>query len=301
MHAELERYLQRPIVILGAPRSGTTFIGKVLAQHPDLAYVVEPRLIWKDGNDLRSDLLRPEHLTPAIRSRIRSSLAQRVHNANRSRLLEKTPSNSIRPGFVDAVLPDAIYIHIIRNGYDAVLSSDKLWDKSGHGVTNVAVGHTRRRLKELSWLRMPFYAPEYLRRMTPKPLKKLVGENPWGPRLPGIHQMLREMDRLQVACLQWKWCVELSCAFGRTLGPDRYYEVRLEDLSEEKTREIIAFCDLSPNDAMEQFIREHYDAERAGRHSSAVDPQAIRNLAPWIEPTNQWLGYPPTPTPSIPV
>ena len=44
LQAFLEPNLDRPIFIVGAPRSGTTFLGACLAEVPDLSYHYEPIL-----------------------------------------------------------------------------------------------------------------------------------------------------------------------------------------------------------------------------------------------------------------
>ena len=288
---QIDALLTRPIVVLGSARSGTTFIGKVLGAHPDLAYLIEPRLLWKYGNDGRSDMLNPDHATPAIRAWIRRALAQRVQRAGKPRLLEKSPSNALRPAFVDAVLPEARFIHIIRNGYDAVLSVESFWESSAHGLSNVTQGRLGQRLGELSWWRLPYYLPEFARRVAPGPLRGLLGPNAWGPRLPGMGRMLAELGERRVSCLQWRTCVEQSCAFGRSLPADRYFEARLEDLDRDTVERMLAFCDLPPSETVTRFLDEHYDRRKVSARTRDADPAAIAEIAPWIEPTNRWLGY----------
>lgn len=39
------RNVKKPIILLGCARSGTTLLGSILEQHPDVAYWVEPRPI----------------------------------------------------------------------------------------------------------------------------------------------------------------------------------------------------------------------------------------------------------------
>ena len=91
-----DELLQSPIFILGAPRSGTAILADVLRSHPDLAYVREPRFIWRHGNDGKSDLLQPADARPEVIAHIRASFAGLVRSQGRSRLLEKLPSNSLR-------------------------------------------------------------------------------------------------------------------------------------------------------------------------------------------------------------
>ncbi len=290
-HDADESVLRRPIIVLGAPRSGTTFLGRVLSRHRDLAYLVEPRLIWKYGNDCRSDLLRPEHATPFVRAGVRRKFARTIRAQGKQRLLEKTPSNSLRPGFVDAIFPDCLFVNIIRSGLDSVLSIESFWQEHAQGVKTVVKGRLTQRLRELEPWRLPLYAPEFARRMAPRWLRWLTGRNEWGPRLPGIRAMAKEMTDLEVAALQWRTCVEQACRFGRSLPPERYFECRLEDLSVDVAREIVTFCGLPPSDEVESDLNTRFDRSRASSRSRAVDPERREEVLRWIAPTMQWLGY----------
>ena len=69
----------------------------VLGVHGDVVHRNEPRLTWRYGNDGRSDWMRPEHATSAIREHIRREFAARVREGGGRRLVEKTPSNALRP------------------------------------------------------------------------------------------------------------------------------------------------------------------------------------------------------------
>jgi hypothetical protein len=199
-----DQLLKKPIIILGAPRSGTTLLSKVLGQHRDVAHLIEPRMTWRYGNDQKSDMLRPEDARPKVIAHIRKRFADFVRKSGKSRLVEKTPSNSLRPAFVNKVFPDAKFVHIIRNGYDSCLATEDFWDKHATGVSNVAPGRLSQRLHELGPWRLPYYLPEFARPAAPGPVRKLLGPNLWGPRLPGHRQLLRELGATAVACLQWR-------------------------------------------------------------------------------------------------
>ena len=68
----------------------------------------------------------------------------------------------------------------------------------------------RQRLKEVQLRRLPHYAREAARRFAPKALTPMVGPNVWGPRLPGIEGLLKDLELLEVCALQWRTCVELT-------------------------------------------------------------------------------------------
>ena len=109
---DLELLLTQPIIVIGSPRSGTTLLGNLLECHPALAQLVEPRLTWKYGNDRKSDMLRPSDARPDVCQHIRDTFSRAVRDQGRERLVEKTPSNSLRMEFVEKVLPGFVCLCI---------------------------------------------------------------------------------------------------------------------------------------------------------------------------------------------
>ena len=285
-----EPLLRRPIVILGAPRSGTTLLSQVFQAHPDLYLATEPRILWKFGNDGKSDALRPADARPEVVTHIRRELARRVRDAGRSRLVEKTPSNSLRVGFVDRVLPDAVFIHVMRAGAESVLSIRSFWDRHATGLPS---NFLWMRLKEMRLRQAPHYAREFLRRALGKLTPGAVGPAVWGPRPPGIDQMRRDLDLLEVCAWQWRMCVEHACREGRRLPQDRYTECRLEDVGEEMFERLARFCGLPPSPEMTGKFREVFDASQPTRRTRAADDEELAYVRSLIEPTEQWLGATP--------
>lgn len=294
MTDQLQGSIQKAVVVVGSPRSGTTFLSQMFRVHRQVAYLIEPRLVWRYGNDRKSDLLTPEDARPEVCRHIRTEFARFVEREGKQRLAEKTPSNSLRMGFVDRVLPDCRFVHIIRNGYDAALSIRKFWLDSAGGVgsKNIRAGVIRQRLKELNWRRLPFYAKEAIRRVTPDWLSGITGPKLWGPRIPGMEQMAKEMDLLEVCCLQWRMCVELACQYGRGLPSDRYMEMKLEDLTQDRVRAMMRFCELDDDPNVLAYLEEHFKPEKATARQSKADPREIETIRRWVEPTLRWLDYP---------
>jgi hypothetical protein len=83
----LDPRLHRPVFIIGAPRSGTTFLGNSLGRLPEISYHFEPRL------------------TKAA-----------------ARCVEKNPENSFLVPFLATEFPGAQFVHIVRDGRDAAVS-----------------------------------------------------------------------------------------------------------------------------------------------------------------------------------
>lgn len=281
-----EQVLSRAVVIIGAGgRTGTSMLGRILSRHPDLSYSNEPRLVWRWGNDRRSDLLHRIDARPEVRAHIRSVFARRVRDEDKPRFLEKTPANSLRMEFVDAILPDCRFLHIMRNPVDAILGIRSFWTNYSRGLQTVDL---RKRLLEVRLSQLPFYVREMARRVLPA---RLVRPNIWGPRIPGIEEMVAELDVLEVAALQWRTCVELACHAGRRMPPGRYLEIQLEDMSHELLSRVLAFAELDDDRGLHAYLDEHYDPRKPGARRQQAAPADIERIERWIAPTRRWLGY----------
>lgn len=283
------RELDRPIIVLGPPRCGTTLMGRILGHHDVFYSAVEPRLVWKYGNDLKSDMLNSSDARPNVVRYIRAEFARQVRAAGRQRLLEKTPSNALRPAFVHTIMPEARFIHIMRHGLDSVPSIRRMWLGYSHGVRGIEKGRVLQRLREVGLRRMPFYALEATRRLIPG---QLMGLNAWGPRLPGIRSLRRELDLLAVCALQWRTCVETTRHFGNALPPDRYIEIKLEELDVATMERVIAFTGVDDGTPILDAFLRIYDVQRPGSGRDQLSGSERDLLLSWIEPTLDWLGYP---------
>ena len=278
--------LDRPVVVVGAPRCGTTFLATLLGCHPDLAVAHEPRLTWRYGNDRKSDLLTAVDARPEVRAHIRRNLASFVHAQSSTRLVEKTPSNSLRLDFVDAVLPDARYVHVIRDGRDAVASIVQRW--RGEGKTKDSAVERHRllaRAREASPRQWLLYAGEAVRRLLPE---SRLAPPLWGPRLPGMAALVNEIGVLGVAALQWRTCIERARWFGRHFG-SRYMEVRLEDLSAEVIAQVVTFAELPDEAVFQHEFSARFRPSGASRHMLTADEHDV--VEAWIATTQASLGY----------
>lgn len=284
--------LRHPIVIIGPPRSGTSLLASVLGEHRRLAMINEPRLTWRWGNDDRSDLLGPEDARPEVCRHVRASFAAIAREKGAERIVEKTPANALRPAFVERVLPGCLFVNILRHPYESVLSIHAEWQRAagGGGVRRRRFGI---RMRELDWRRAPRYWRELLRRVAPGRPGGWVGQPEWGPRLPGMQAMLRDLSVLEVACLQWRTCVELACGYGRALPPDRYLELRLEDLGESTLAEVLRFCGLDHDEGVWSLYRGEFDRAQASWRRERASVEELATIRRWTEPTLRWIGYEP--------
>ncbi len=146
-------------IIVGAPRSGTTLLRLMLDAHPDLAIPPETHFIptlqhldskqpqreafyhrlvtdirWQDfhlSNQEFYDALmeiEPFTLSAGLRCFYRLYTAR----LGKQRWGDKTPPYVLSLQQIQTLLPEAHFIHIIRDGRDAALSLQNLWWGPGH-------------------------------------------------------------------------------------------------------------------------------------------------------------------------
>jgi CelD/BcsL family acetyltransferase involved in cellulose biosynthesis len=122
-----------PIFIIGCGRSGTTLLGDLFSRHPQVAYFHEPYYLWAAVDPI-TDALQlysrgPHHclldggfVTAAARERFRLLLSAPAGR----RLVEKSPINSLRMGYLEELVPGAWFVHIVRDGVDVSRSIEKV-------------------------------------------------------------------------------------------------------------------------------------------------------------------------------
>lgn len=125
--------LERPVFLGGAPRSGLTLLRAILDAHPGLSagpdvWLPAMALAERDLGKTLGTLLEKEFaLDPEARRRafaraISTILGGRAAAAGKARTVEKTPLNVL--AFTDLALlfPDALFVHIVRDGRDVAAS-----------------------------------------------------------------------------------------------------------------------------------------------------------------------------------
>lgn len=289
---EIGKVLSNCIVIIGAPRSGTSILARLFEAHPKVVHIKEPRVIWRYGNEGKSDMLKASDARPKVKAYIRKRFAKWVLEEGGEILVEKTPSNCLRVDFVKAVLPEAKIICITRNGFDSTLSIRDYWLNFRSGVSYDRIGSKtsvmEQRLKELSFKQIPYYLPEFLRRFLPLPTK--LKEVAWGPRIPGLMALKKELSVLEIAALQWRFCVESANYSIDHLSQKECYEIRFEDLNESALKDLLLFAGLDYHDMIKKYYIENYNAGFVNRRALEANPAELELIGKWITPTMEWLN-----------
>jgi hypothetical protein len=244
----------KPILIIGAPGSGTTLLYQTLCSHRDLAYINHNMLragIWRHGRfvgDRRKALFMLQNLihrdpdstlpheadmfwmryfrdyynymtendySEEMAAYFRKKVLQVQNLWRRPRFVNKNLQNSFRVRLLNSIFPDAKFIHIVRDGRAVAFS---ILNKKKDGATSpiLLVG-----------------------------FKDILGEN-YQPKRSELYNY----------GLAWQEYVRRARE-ASTVAQNRYYEVRYEKLVTEpykELRNIIDFCELDWYSVFEQKI-----------------------------------------------
>lgn len=211
----------RRVIILGAARSGTKIFRDSFAKATGVGAVpYDATFVWRYGNESEpGDVLRPESLTPKA-SRF---IARYVDNYQQDGVvLEKTVGNTLRVPFVHEVFPDALFVHLVRDGVDSIHSTRSQWlvpadrsylyKKLRHFPLRLLLGYGRK------------FALRQLRRRGAGDGRAVS----WGVRYPGIDEDLGSVDLLTVCARQWRESVERTLDGLESSGVEAI-TVRYED------------------------------------------------------------------------
>lgn len=164
--------------IVGVPRSGTTLLRLMCDAHPDLSLPPEMGFMpavarlrlesparaaflkavtempsWQDANidaaefEQALSTLQPFNVSEGVRTFYRIYAGR----FGKSRWGDKTPAYCLHMRDIERILPEAHFIHIIRDGRDVALSLRGLWFSPGDEIEDLANHwrswiHTARRL-----------------------------------------------------------------------------------------------------------------------------------------------------------
>lgn len=297
------------VLLVGAARSGTTLLAEqILAHHPQVAYWSEPDHVWNYGNLYRqNDSRGASEATEDVKRHIRSSFESQWRKQGRKPvLLEKTPANCLRIPFIREVFPGAKLIHLVRDGRDVALSASVEWqggknvqEQDGSWWKGVSDGlrviweqiMLRDMLSTLRLKQLPYYAWRALQLIRMRVLG--LGAT-WGPKVPGLRDLLNERSLIEVCAIQWRECVDRALAGLPAGDSDLMMELRYEELLDAPRREVcrtLEFMGLGLHEEVEVQL----DRVRSGNQrkwESKMSDDEYEAVMKEIRPTLERLGYP---------
>ena len=258
--------LKRPIFIIGAARSGTTFLGDCIGRLPEVTYHHEPPATKAAGRYVYQDLWSYRRSRWFFRLVYRWLV--RVERDGDLRFAEKTPTNIFLIPFLSQAFPDSQFIHIIRDGRDA---------SSSH-------------------MHKPWLRAEDAWSGEREPGGYLHG--PW----PSFwvepdrrEEFLATSDARRMAWA-WRRYTEAGLKDGQALGEERYHELRYEDLVSrpvDEAEQILDFLGIERQQSRDAFISAamRADGSSVGTWRNTFYPSEMADIDAEAGDLLRQLGY----------
>jgi len=258
--------LERPIVILSAPRAGSTLLFETLAQAAGVYTIggeshqlIESIAALRPGRGVvNSNRLTRRDATTAIVAELRTRFAGRIHDRDGRppasgasvRLLEKTPKNALRVPFLLEVFPDAQFIFLQRDPRANLSSMMQAWRAKGW----------------ITYRQLPGWP------------------GPWSLLLPPGYERLQGRPLEEVVAFQWRIANETILDDLADLPRERWTTVRYEAFVADPRAEIeklLGFAGLAMDSRLEDYLARPLPLSK--HTQSKPDPDKWKQNAAEIE------------------
>lgn len=279
-----------PIIIVGAGRSGTKLLRTIIGNHAGVAaFPREINYIWRHRNaSYPTDELPPRLARDEVARYIRRRFLQFSERQGGRRVAEKTCANSLRLQFVRRILPEARFVHIVRDGRAVSESARRLWK------SRPAPGYL---LEKLRWVPASDL-PRYLIRFVVFQFGRLGSREgapaSWGPRFQGLEESFSGLSLLEVCALQWKACVNAAGDSLAGFPAEQSLTLRYEDLigdPKAATERVYCFLDLPWQEATPRFLEGLIRRDREQVWRQRLSQTEIKSLNRLIGPELEKWGY----------
>ncbi len=281
----------QPVIIIGAGRSGTNMLRDVLSQLPGFGTwpCDEINYIWRHGNVREpTDEFSSELATKPVKAFIRKAFDQIAEKQRLSYLVEKTCANSLRVGFVNQVIPQAKFIHIIRDGRDVVASAQKRW------IATLDIPYILKKARFVPRSDFPYYAFRYLGNRIYRLISRENRLAFWGPRFEGMDKALKQYSLAEVCAIQWQLCVEKSELEFKQLDSSRIYQLCYEDFVANPTRELLgigSFLEVGISEQKALALVQNVSAKSVGRWKRDLNKNTLMLIDTLMQNTLNKYGY----------
>ena len=283
--------LEQPIVIIGAPRSGTNMLRDVFASLPGVGTwpCDEINYIWRHGNAAHpDDELTPRHATSQVCNYVGSAFRGLARRHGYRRIVEKTCANSLRVAFVDRILPHARYVFLVRNGLDVVASSMRRW------TARLDPWYIARKARFVPLSDFPYYALRYTQNRLHRVFSRQRRLLSWGPRFHRMQEYVSHCALHELCAAQWARCVELARRDLEQISEDRVIQVQYEEFVSNPVQQLGRMIDFAGlrvgRTAQLHAVRNVSQPVRKGWRD-VLDAGALECMQPLMERQMIALGY----------
>ena len=276
MSPNFNTLFDRPIIILAAPRSGSTLLFETLAEAPEVwtvggeshKFIEGLRPLNPNSGQVDSNRLQAVHADDRIVQALRQRFARFLRDRdNRKfspglkiehlRFLEKTPKNALRQPFLDKIFPGAMYVCLFRNPRPNISSMMEAWKSDG-------------------WVTYPR-------------LKDWEGL-PWSLLLPPGWQNLNRRPLAEICAFQWDTSNRIILDDLEKLPRERWIACDYDDLTGRTEHVIKRICDFAELDMDDRFVRHFSGSLPLSRHTqTAPDPDKWRSNETEIQPVLEFV------------
>jgi len=257
------RLFDRPVIILAAPRSGSTLLFETLSEAPgawtiggESHQIIEGvQALNPNFGNVDSNRLTAEHANDKITQFMRSRFARflrdrdgreffRHREIEQLRFIEKTPKNSLRLPFLDKVFPDALYVFLFRDVRPNLSSMMEAW----------------RARRWVTYPKLPAWQGP-----------------PWSLLLPPGWQALSGRPLEEICAFQWAAANRIVLDDLEQLPRDRWTTVNYQDLLDEPLQTVSRLC---------EFCELELDAHLRGRLQQPLPLSRLTHTRPAAD---KWL------------
>ncbi len=262
----LDPRIRQPIFVLGAPRSGTSFLGRCIAALPDVSYHFEPRLTKALARDVYEGRRPVDRAGRYFRGYYGTLLLLAGHGG--LSFAEKDPENCFIVPFLAATFPDAVFVHVIRDGRDVAVShAAKPW------LAATSAGLRRRGRSGNAWGPHPRFWVE-----------------------PHRHEEFSTVSDLARSAWMWRRFTSSALDHLAALAPGRFLEVRYEEMVRAPAQAAERMADFLPNrgDAARDALRSAFGQARSdsvGRWRTALTRPQLVDIDRHAGELLERLGY----------
>ncbi len=281
----------QPVIIIGAPRSGTNMLRDVLTSIDNVCTwpCDEINYIWRHGNvNFHGDDIPVGLCTESTRKYIRGKFVSLSKKYKSHYVVEKTCANSLRIPFVDHILPDAKYIYICRDSFDVTASAEKRWKSS------IDIRYIFRKLRYVPLLDIPFYGLRYIWSHIYRYFSNEERVAFWGPSFSGFDKIIKTHTLNETCALQWKGCVDASEDAFKSISKTRFLRVYYESFvlnPEVELSRILDFLEISVPTAELRRVTGPISAASIGIGRRQLGLEEVKKLDKLVGDTMRNLGY----------
>lgn len=276
---QLSRLFDRPLIILAAPRSGSTLLFETLAQAPGVftvggeshQFIEGLRPLNPMSGMVDSNRLDASHAENRIVSLLRQRFARMLRNRDNARpgqealqggvrFLEKTPKNALRQPFLEQVFPGALYLWLYRDPRPNISSMMEAW-------------------KARRWVTYP----------------RLPGWRgpPWSLLLPPGWQELNGKPLEDICAFQWESANRIILDDLDRLPRDRWMACSYDDVTdrtEETVQRICHFSGLEMDRHLQDYVtgplpHSRFTQTAPQKEKWRMNENEIQGILQQLEPT----------------